>query len=115
MRLQRFAFLVAKLLAILQCTSLMQLHTQLPRVLSYVMFSYIINFDFSRIPPDGWHKVNFRHIEKWNLTKLSQKPFGIIDYHWRNDVQLIFHLDYAHIRALAAFSNLGTFFGPWNF
>ena len=53
---------------------------------------------------------DFRHVEKWKLTKLSQKPFGIIDYHWRNDVQLIFHLDYAHIPLELAFSNLGTFF-----
>ena len=74
------------------------------------MLSYITNFEFWQIPSLKGHKVNFWHVEKWKLTKLSQKPFGMIDYHWRNDVQLIFHLDYSHIPLELAFSNLATFF-----
>ena len=44
----------------------MQLHTQIPRVLSYVMFSYITNFEFWLIPSLKGHKVIFGMLRSGN-------------------------------------------------
>ena len=42
------------------------------------------------------------------MTKLIQKGFGIIDYHWHNDVQLEYHLDIGLKASKISFSDSST-------
>ena len=79
-----------------------------------VIFSYITNFEFWLIPYLKGHNpnfLNFRHVEQCKLTMIIQKPFGIIDYHWHNDIQLMFHLDMVVTRSQILFLNPSTLFG----